>query len=445
MRSILLIAAFGGLSTVAQAADLPPAAPVPGLTRHNITLYGTLDAGLTHQSHGTPLDGDYPQGLEHLISKNSDRAVFALSPNGLSQSKLGLKGTAPVGHGLSLLFQIETGFSPLSGRLADGPRSLVKNNGVALDQQTSNGDSSRAGQILQGVAFVGVTSKQGATLTFGRQNALMLDNIIAYDPQYASYAFSPIGYSGTAGGMGATEDARVDRALKIRYSPGPYRLTALYKLGGAEGGARRAFAIDLGGNYRGLSVDAIYNQTRGAISASPLSAAHLAAGAPATSLAATISDNVSYGVQARYSAGPTQFYGGWERIAFSNPRTPRLADRETIGGYQISVVNNAAYPHRKVLDIVWTGARRAINPRLDAAAALYLYSQNSYRGDGCGDARSAACSGRLVATSLSLTYKATSRLNLYGGGMYSKVEGGMAAGFLHDSTLSTTVGARFNF
>ncbi|MFZ0266737.1 porin [Caulobacter sp.] len=445
MRSIVLFALLGGLSTGAQAAERSSTSPAPGLTWRNITLYGTLDAGLTHQSHGAPLDSDYPQGLEHLISKNSDRSVTALSPNGLSQSKLGLKGAEPLGHDLSLIFQIETGFSPLSGRLADGPKTLVKNNGVALNRQTSNGDSSRAGQVLQGVAFVGVTSKRGASLTFGRQNALMLDNIIAYDPQGASYAFSPIGYSGLAGGMGATEDARVDRALKVRYAPGPYRLTVLYKLSGSEGGARRVHAVDLGGDYRGVSVDAIYNQVRGAMSASSLSATHLAAGAPAASLAATISDNVSYGVQTRYTTGPLKLYGGWERIAFSNPRTPLLAGRETVGGYRISVVNNAAYQHRKVMDIVWTGARRAINPRLDAAAAVYLYTQNSYSGDGCDDARSAACGGRLLATSLSLTYKTTPRFNLYGGAMYSKVEGGMAAGFLHTASINPTVGARFNF
>lgn len=445
MRSILLIAVFVGLSTAAQAADPSAATAGRGLTWRHVTLYGTLDAGLTHQSHGTPLDGDYPQGLEHLISKNSDRPVTTLSPNGLSQSRLGLKAIAPVGHGLSVHFQIETGFSPLSGRLADGPRALVKNNGLALDRQTSNGDSSRAGQLLQGVAFVGVTSRQGASLTLGRQNALMLDNIIAYDPQGASYAFSPIGYSGVAGGMGATEDARVDRALKVRYASGPYRLTILSKLSGSEGGARRILAMDLGGDYRGVSVDAIYGQVRGAISASPLSAAHLAAGAPATSLAATISDTVSYGVQTRYTAGPLKLYAGWERIAFSNPRTPLLAGRETIGGYQIAVVNNAAYPHRKVLDIAWSGVRRAINPRLDAAAGLYLLTQNSYKGDGCDDARSAACSGRLVAASLSLTYKASPRTSLYGGAMYSRVEDGMASGYLQTSSINPTIGARFNF
>lgn len=46
--------------------------------------------------------------------------------------------------------------------------------------------------------------------------------------------------------------------------------------------------------------------------------------------------------------------------------------RETIGGDQISVIYTAACQHRKVLDLFWKSARRAINPPLDGAAALYL-------------------------------------------------------------------------
>lgn len=445
MRLLLLAAALAGVSTAAHAADNATARPAQGLTRHGVTLYGTLDAGLTYQTHGTPLDGDYPQGLEHLISRNSDKSVTSLSPNGLSQSKLGLKGRFPLTGDLAALFQVETGFSPLSGRLADGPRTLVKNNGLALDRQSSNGDSSRAGQVLQGVAFVGLASKTAGTLTFGRQNALMLDNIIAYDPQGASYAFSPIGYSGVAGGMGATEDARLDRSLKYRHARGPYRLAALYKLGGSDGGARRVHEIGLGGDYRGLSVDAIYNHVRGAVAASSLSAAQLAAGAPASSLAATASDNVSYGLLARYAATPVRLYGGWERITFKNPKTPVLAGAQTVGGYDISIVNNAAYARHKVLDIAWVGARYAINPRLDAAAAYYVYAQNSFKGNGCADASSSACSGQMTAVSVSLDYKVSKRFDVYGGAMYSRVEDGMAAGYLHASTVNPTLGARFSF
>src|SRR5262245_38807514 len=41
------------------------------LSWYGITIYGTVDAGGTWQSHGTPYNGSLPAGAEYLISKNS--------------------------------------------------------------------------------------------------------------------------------------------------------------------------------------------------------------------------------------------------------------------------------------------------------------------------------------------------------------------------------------
>ena len=65
------------------------------------------------------------------------------------------------------------------------------------------------------------------TLTFFRQNSLENDGIVAYDPMGASYAFSPIGYSGKAAGAGDTEDARWTTAIKYRVNIGDFRLSAM--------------------------------------------------------------------------------------------------------------------------------------------------------------------------------------------------------------------------
>jgi hypothetical protein len=67
-------------------------------------------------------------------------------------------------------------------------------------------------------------------LTFGRQNGLELDNLIKYDPQQ-SQAFSPIGLSGNAGGMGDTESARLDNSIKYVIGIGPARLALMHQFG----------------------------------------------------------------------------------------------------------------------------------------------------------------------------------------------------------------------
>jgi hypothetical protein len=44
------------------------------------TLYGTLDYGAGYQTHGVPFNGVYPNGVEELISKNSNGRRYVLIP-----------------------------------------------------------------------------------------------------------------------------------------------------------------------------------------------------------------------------------------------------------------------------------------------------------------------------------------------------------------------------
>jgi hypothetical protein len=115
------------------------------LAWNGITLYGRFDYGLGYDSHGVPLNGSYPNGVQTLISKNSNGARFTLVPNGLGQSHIGIKGVEPIASDWSLVFKFENGFDPYTLQRVNGPKSLVENNTTPLDAQTANGDSSRAG------------------------------------------------------------------------------------------------------------------------------------------------------------------------------------------------------------------------------------------------------------------------------------------------------------
>ena len=110
------------------------------LTWNGITLYGRLDYGAGSELHGVPFNGNYPNGVETLISKNSNGARFTQVPNGLGQSHLGVKGLEPIAENWSLVFKLENGFDPLTLQRANGPKSLVQNNTTPLDQQTASGD-----------------------------------------------------------------------------------------------------------------------------------------------------------------------------------------------------------------------------------------------------------------------------------------------------------------
>ena len=420
------------------------------LTWHGITLYGAIDMGLAYQTHGAPLSNSAGFGLAYLISKNSNRPYFGAAPNALSGSFIGLKGTEELFPGLSGVFNLQTSFLPTSGRLSDGLGSIVQNNGLPTTAQTTFADSSKDGQALNTAAWAGLSSPTYGTLTYGRQNSLTLDGVVAYDPMSASGAFSVIGFQGATAGMGDTENARLDNSLKYIVNVGPFRAAAATQLSSSGDGSRNIVQGQVGATYHGFSFDAIYGHVEDAISAAPLPVGFV----PSTALlenqgnglvAGTVSDNTGLMLLGRYETGPIKLYAGYEKILFANPHFPLSAGTPIIGGYSLGTVNDAAFAIKRDLQVFWTGAKYAVTSDLDLMAAYYHEQQNSFSGNGCSDASLTSCSGQLDAVSLVLDYRFAKRWDAYAGAMYSRVANGLASGFLRTNTVDPTVGARFQF
>jgi predicted porin len=416
------------------------------LTFAGVTLYGTIDFGIAHQTHGSPLNDHYSAGLNYLITKNDNKALTSLAPN---KSKLGLKGDIKIDNDWSVVFKLETGFDPVTGTLNNSLQSMADNNGIALKNQSANGDSARAGQIFQGAAYAGASSKQWGTLTLGRQNNFLSDGINKYDPTGASSSFSVIGNSGVAAGGGSSENAILDNSIRYEKKFDSNHVAMLYQFGNASGGT--AYGFNLGSafhvvqpQYGNLSLDAYYSHKNGAIAASPLNTVQTAK-LPDNSLAGTVSDNTTIALMTKYTLNPIQLYASYERIRYTNPSHPLSAGITDIGGYELSIINNTAYTHAKVLGVFWTGAKYAITPKLDLTSAYYHYNQNSYKGNGCDDTSAGSCSGSLDAHSLSLDYKVSKRFDVYAGAMYSKVNHGLASGYLKTNTADPMIGMRYNF
>ncbi len=423
----------------------------PALTYGGVTLYGTVDLGVAYLTHGAPLSATYGPGLPFLIQNFSNRSIVSLVPNGLSQSKVGLTGVEPL-HVLDLnaVFRIETGFQPNSGRLTDGPGSLVYDNGKAASLKTTAGDSNRAGQAFNGPLYVGISSATFGTLTFGRQNGVLADLYTKYDPMQQSQSLSPIGYSGTGGGLGDTEDKIMDNQVKYALNYGPARLEVMHVFGTNGNLPQNANEISLGADYAGASIDAFWGKVKGAVAASSLTAAQIAgtptvAGVSPNSLAATISDNTAYSVEGSYTWKPIKFYAGWERIKYANASSPITAGTQTIGGYVLSIVNNTAYTTNKIFQISWFGARYQVMPKFEVAAAAYMYNQKNYNPVKCNNLSSGTCAGEEYMVSGVADYHWTKRFDTYFGVEWSQVEGGLGAGYLYRSEIAPELGLRFNF
>jgi predicted porin len=376
-----------------------------------------------------------------------------MTPSNLSQSRLGLSGIEPIGGDWSAVFRLETFFNPQSGNISDALKSITLNNGRPLTQQSTNVDSSVAGQLFAGAAYAGFSSKSIGTLTFGRHVTPLADGIGKYDPMGAAQAFSLIGFSGTTAGGGATEDRRLDNSIKYSGQWSPIRLGGLYQIGGQRGSTNSAVQLNIGADIAGLSADAYYFHKKNAIAASPLSAAQvqdiIAAGfSPSNTIAATVADTTSFSVMGLYNFGGPKIYIGYEHIKFENPATPLTPGSLTIGGYVLGIVNNTSFDTAKILQVFWAGVKFPLSDKLDITAAYYGYKQDAFAtgaNTGCSSNIAANCAGTENAGSIVLDYKLSKRFDWYLGTFYTEVKDGLASGFLNDNTLTTTTGIRFRF
>lgn len=459
---------LAGSAAQAQTTS-PTATPAPAddsLTWHGITLYGIVDAGFQYENHGAPFSNYFISGGSDIVQKNSNNAVSGVTSNGMSQSRVGLQGKEQLHFGdWSGVFKLETYFNPASGQMTDALKSLAQNNGRSLANQSTNIDSSIAGQPFE-QAYVGFSSPTFGTFTFGRQNSTLADLIAKYDPQQTSYAFSLLGLSGTPAGGGDTQDRRLDSSIK--YDAQFFDIVhvgAIYKTQGSaaqhyaiagSGEAFSGFEGAVGAAYAGASLDVFYTKMRDAVAASALSAAQVAA-LPAlnlnvsNSVAATISDNASYGVMLSYAVVPIPLtlYGGYQHITYMNPSIPLATGFDDIGGYVLGAVTNTAYAAAdKILQVYWTGARYKVTDQLTAAIAYYGEEQNSYATGalaGCTSTVNGSCRGNLHVASVSFDYRFTKRFDSYAGIMWSNVSKGLANGYLNTSMIDPTIGVRFSF
>ena len=454
--------ALTGLAVPVHAEELDVGSlkdPLPDtLTWHGVTLYGNIDVGYAYQSHGVPIGASCPQVLEYNIwnAKNASKTISTVAADALQRSNIGLTIAEDIGAGWQAVGKAATDFNPLSGELADGPASLLRNYGVPLANQTANGDSNRAGQAFNGEVFAGVSNGSYGTLTVGRQRSFQYEAFDVYDPQGLSYAFGIIGYSASFSGAGDTEAARWNDSVKYTYQYGPLHAGAMYSNGGPDTGIfGEAYGFDVGGTYRSFSVDAIYQKEGDVVSASAASA---------TTLKAVISDNEFWSVQGKYAYefggglkdsqpdAKLTFYGGYENISFANPdKNPaNFIGQSTVGGYLISAVTLNPYQSDRVLQLAWTGAKVELPSGWSFTGVYYHVEQNGFLGTvnkpAAGTIQTAAnTSGSYNDGSFVIDYRFNKHFDVYAGVNYSTLDGGLSSGYLNNNQTTVATGVVLRF
>jgi predicted porin len=491
-KAFACAALLAGFGASAQAADLDLKDPLPSsLTWQGITLYGTIDAGYGYQTHGAPTSGEFRQDAVYNIysSKFANKPISALESQAIEQSFIGIKVEEAIGAGWVAIARLETSFDPYTGTLNDGPKSLLLNAGLPLNQQSANGDSSRAGQAFNGPAYAGVSSDAYGTLTVGRHISLQGDVFREYDPQDLSNAFSLLRWSSSLAGAGITEASNVDESVKYAFRYGPVHAAGIYSAGGPDTGFfGPAYGANVGGAYGGFSIDAVYQQVNAGVQASALTASPAVGtqsiyAPPAnysnTLVNAQITDSDSWSVQGKYTfdfgggykdevipGSRLTFFAGYEDIRYYNSSAARDAEYvgDTIaGGYvighlaAITGVSKAStyyfYASTRELQVAWTGARYELPSGWTFSAGYYHIDQPAFSSAsslsnpqaGSPNQQRAYTAGSLDSGSFVVDYRFNKHFDVYVGVNYSTIDGGLASGYLANDDTTFVTGARLKF
>ncbi len=189
-KTLLALALIGTFCGVAQA-------------RADVTVYGSIDAGLRNQTN-TDAAGD---------------SLLSMGSNGTYRSnRLGFKGIEDLGGGLNAHFVLETGFKTATGAL-----------------------NNSSGILFQRAAAVGLSGSLG-DINLGRQYTVAFHTIAAYDP----FGFK---YPGITYAISATAGTRYDNDIQYTGKFGPVTARAEYALGEVPGSTSNGATQAVGANY----------------------------------------------------------------------------------------------------------------------------------------------------------------------------------------------------
>ncbi|WP_028212185.1 porin [Paraburkholderia mimosarum] len=238
MRHTQIATAVGGIALALACQS--------SFAQSSVTLYGIVDTSIRY--------------LTNANANNDSQVQMGVGP--ITGSRWGMKGSEDLGGGLKAVFRLENGFNLWNGQLA-----------------SSN-------TLFNRMAYVGVSSDKYGTVTMGRQNTPLFDQLgNTFDPLTVGN-FDQDGWLPGALGYGL----RQNNSVKYDGTFGGLQIEGMYSFGGVPGS---------------VGANSMYGFTT-TYSAGPV---QLLAGYQQNDL-----NSAKYRVAnlgAVYAIGPVHLYGGW--------------------------------------------------------------------------------------------------------------------------------------
>ena len=454
---------------VAAAISAPAFADVNVVTNDGETLsvYGVLDAAYGSIRNSQSASPNFPFSVNPYSAQavnSTANTVSGLFNGGISDSRVGLKGSEDLGDGMKAFFDVETGFDVTSG---------MSNNGVASLANGTNevgANTSLNGQFFNRQAYVGISDESLGSIQGGLNYNQVADVLSKYDPVQYADLFSPLGFSGTVGGGGGiSENTRVSNSLKYMNKFGAINFSLLFKPTDAANSSAGGGAVNLGYDDGAFGIQAVYESFADVLKTGS-SAAGIDTGACTLTtgnctsvnntgigtISATNYNTSAYLVAAKYKMDALTVKAGYEHQVLK-ASTDTAATSQMLYGYVAAV---SSYTGNDLpTNVYYVGGDYSFTPTTNLAAGYYTINQVE------ADKTATGVAGQLAGTSkyisLLLDHNFSKRTDVYAGMMYSGFSGdnfdktvttstagnnsGKGGSLVYNSNVISAVGLRVKF
>ena len=328
-------------------------------------IYGILDAGLGYLEHSWAGSDEFASTINPYNLNASPHSFTGIYSGGISMSRVGTAGEFGFGNGDKVFFRLETAVNVTTGRLSS--------NGQAIDDNiyvlhTANAASAINGQWDSRGAYLGVSDPLWGSLQGGRTTNFAFDQVVEYDPVQGALLYSPLGFSGgIGGGLGATENSRLDESLKYQNRLAGIDLGLQYKFKGDQGAqsAGSAWVAMLGYSAGPFSFKGTLSETTNSV-VWPVQYSNVTP--PGQSL--QIENTRGYMLSAMYKAGSATVKAGYEDLEVYAPSNPNLTGIQDYYGIAVPkpAVNATG---RQYYQVWWVGGDYRFTPQFDLGAGVY--------------------------------------------------------------------------
>ena len=359
-RALLKIALLGLLG----AADNACAVTVFEKDDAKVEIFGLLDVGLGYLQHSYAASDVLASTINPYNLNASSHSYTGLYTGGASMSRLGVRGEAEFAPGSKAFFRFESAVNTTSGVLSNNGQAIYNNIG---NLHSANSASAINGQYFARAAYGGLSDARWGSLQLGRTPNFALEQVAEYDPLQASLLYSPVGYSGgIGGGLGATENSRLDESLRYEHKIGPVGFGAQYKLAGDKSSQSAGYGwVGMLSYASGpLSLKATASEMTNTVTW-PVAYSNVVA--PDANV--QVENTKGYLLTAMYKVGKATAKAGYENLTVWAPSNTHLDIRDYYGLLPPKPSVNAA--GQQYFSLYWVGGDYRFTPEFDLAAAFY--------------------------------------------------------------------------